>query len=378
MSYDVSDHVESSWFDETFSKIEENKRLRDSGGYNSIPFGLTSLDKHVRIMRGVQYLLTANSGVGKTKLAKFLFVNQPYKFIKEHPELGLKLKIFYFALEESRHEFMLGLISNRLRTKHGISIGAMELMSMTDDALSDGILEKVMECREYFREMEQYIEVIDHVSNPFGIFKHVRDYARQNGKFYFKGEQVDPGQPGVMYDNYIANDPNEYVIIITDHLSLLQPEATGDTNTLHGAMSKFSSEYCRKHLTKHFKYIVVGTQQQASDKEKMQFTYKGESIESKLEPSLDGLGDCKLTQRDALVVIGLFSPERYSIPSHLGYDITVMQDKYRSISILKNRLGLPNLKKGLYFDGASDTFKELPHPDSEEMRRTYEILKNPY
>ena len=120
--------------------------------------------------------------------------------------------------------------------------------------------------------------------------------------------------------------------------------------------------------------MPVNVQQQSSDKEKVQFTYKGESIESKLEPSLDGLGDCKVTQRDALVIFGLFSPERYAIAKHLGYDITKLKDRYRSLSILKNRRGRPNLKLPLYFEGSTNTFEQLPEVGSEELRRLYESL----
>lgn len=53
----------SSWFDETFERIKRNKENKESGRYNSIPFGLPSLDKHVRIMKGCQFIVTANSGV---------------------------------------------------------------------------------------------------------------------------------------------------------------------------------------------------------------------------------------------------------------------------------------------------------------------------
>lgn len=140
-------------------------------------------------------------------------------------------------------------------------------------------------------------------------------------------------------------------------------------------MTKFSAEYCRKNISKHFGYIPVLIQQQEAAKEKQVFTNRGESVESKLEPSLDGLGDNKLTQRDALVVIGLFAPDRYGIEEHMGYDITTLKDNYRCLILLKNRVGRPNLKKGLYFNGAANIFAELPMPGTEEMGRVYERIK---
>ena len=64
--------------------------------------------------------------------------------------------------------------------------------------------------------------------------------------------------------------------------------------------------------------------------------------------------------------IGLFSPARYEIEYHNGYNIAELGDYYRSLSILKNRDGEANIKVPLFFNGASDIFKELPKPDNEE------------
>lgn len=366
---------DSSSFKVIFDHIKANKEVRDAGGYNSIPFGIPKLDRHVPgIMPGVQYIVSASSGIGKTQITKFLFVSQPYKFIKANPHTGLKLKIFWYAMEESLLEFMLTLICARLKEEYNLTVQPLEITSMGEFHLGVDVLEKIAECQAYFEELEKSIEVIDYISNPFGIFKHARAYAREHGKFYYKGQQVDPEKS--IFDLYVADDPKEIRIGVTDHIGLLQTEATTDTNTLQGAMSKFSSEYCRKMLTKHLRYAWVNIQQQSADKEKLQFTNSGQNIEQKLKPSLDGLGDCKLTGRDALVVLGLFSPERYQINKYLGYDITKLQDNFRSLEILKNRFGTPNLECGLYFNGATNSFKQLPEPNTEEMKRIYEGIQN--
>lgn len=293
-------------FKKTLEAIKTNKENRDQGRFNNIPFGLPSLDAHVPgVMKGLQYIVTASSGVGKTQLTKFLFVNQPYKFMKEHPQMNIKLKILYFALEESKEEFMLSLICNRLKDKYNIDVSTMQLKSI-GVSLPNEVLRKVEECSEYFSELEQCLEIVDTVSNPFGIYKYVRSYATKNGKHHytkkvFTSTEEDGSvseSEAVVYDRYEANDPNEIVIVITDHVSLLSTEKDPDCSTLHGAMTKFSAEYCRKMISKHYKYCVVNVQQQAAEKEKQQFTNSGQSIEAKLEPSLDGLANNKETQRD--------------------------------------------------------------------------------
>ena len=279
------------------------------------------------------------------------------------------MKIFYFALEESEEEFYNFLISARLKEQFNIDISPVELQSFKTP-VSDDILYKIEQTRDYFRMYSNNIEVIDWISNPTGLFKHVREYARNNGKFFFKGKEVDPTKEG--FDKYVANNPNEYVIVITDHIGLLQPE--GDL-TLHQTMTKWSAEYCRKQLSKHYKYVIVNVQQQSADSEKKQFTFRGENIIQKVEPSTDGLGDNKLTIRDHHVMLGLFAPDRYEIENYLGYNVSVLKDNFRSMNILKNRIGIPNKKLPLYFDGGTNTFKELP-PVENMTSEVYQKIIN--
>lgn len=363
-------------FRDALNRIRENWNRKVSGLVNNIPWeNFPTLNKHIPgIIKGVYYLVTASSGVGKTQLTKALFVMEPYKYIKKYPEKNLKLKIFYFALEESKEEFMLSLISNRLKTEYNISCSVLQLQSYTEEALPEDTIKKIEECEEYFADFEKYVEVIDSISNPTGIYKYVREYARKNGTIHEREIEIEDNKIKI-FSHYEPNDPDEYVIVIVDHVSLLQEEKdfhTGLVMNKHQTITKWSADFSRKQLTKHFKYVVVNVQQQAADKEKQQYTHQGLSIESKLEPSLDALGDNKLTQRDALVALGLFAPNRYEMRKHMGYDITRLKDNYRSLKILKNRLGRPNLKKGLYFNGESNIFIELPKSDSEAMETFYD------
>ena len=85
-----------SLFEKTLSKIKINRANRLEGKFNSIPFGI--MDTYLPgIMKGVYYIVTANSGIGKTQITKNLFVLQPLKFMEEHPDSGIKLKIFYLC-----------------------------------------------------------------------------------------------------------------------------------------------------------------------------------------------------------------------------------------------------------------------------------------
>ena len=285
------------------------------------------------------------------------------------------LKIFYIALEESKEEMMLGLISNYLYDKYGLSVSPLGLQSLNEVSIDDDIITKIKEAKEYFSDLLQSLTIIDHVFHPTGIYKQVEEYALDNGNIVYKKAKKKSKSGKLETINipfkYQPNKENEYVIVIVDHISLIEPETGMD---LREAIAQWSFRYGRKKLSKFFKYTVVNIQQQSAESEKQQFDMKGGNIVSKLFPSLTNLADNKATQRDAFLILGLFSPYRFQIEEHNGYDITTMKDNYRCLYVLKNRNG-PSVATNLFFDGESNVFKELPAPDdTRRMERVYQSI----
>lgn len=370
-------------FKQIVEQIQQNRKNHQEGYYNCIPFmGMDRLEKFIPgIEQDTYYLLTASSGVGKSKLARYLFIHNPYQYIKNNPDSGVKLTIKYFSLEESKRKIILSEISKYLHSNYGISISIKQLQSRGRfNTISQEVLEKIKEAEAYIEEFLEVVDIVDNIRNPTGIYKYMRDFALREGNYYDKNNRAFTKQEqemvsngvGDMYKNvsyYKKNDEKHYVIVLTDHISLLNNEkGLSQWQT----MGKYSSDYCLRMRDK-FGFIPVNVQQQASAKEQVEYNYKGNTIEEKLEPSLDGLGDNKTTQRDANVVLGLFAPDRYSIEKHNGYDVSFFRDRYRSMSILKDRDGTANKKLPLFFNGAVDFFKELPKADDAEgMRRVIE------
>jgi replicative DNA helicase len=347
----------------------------ENGIFNSIPFPFKRFNNYVPgIIRGQNVITTAGSGIGKTQLTKFLYVYSSYKFYKENTD-NMDLKIFYIALEESKEEMMLSLISHYLYDYYKLSIPTMDLQSFNRVSITDKIVGYIQEAEDYFEELLEHLEIVDHIFHPTGIYKHIEDYALKNGKMYFKeAKKVDKnGKMDVIKipHHYEPNKPNEYVIVIVDHISLMEPEKG---NNLHETLSQWSFRYARKKLTKFFKYVVVNVQQQSAESEKQQFDMRGGNIISKLLPSLTNLANNKETQRDAFLILGLFAPYRFQVEEHNGYDITAMEDNFRSLYVLKNRNG-PSVTANLYFDGASNSFRELPAANDDfQMQKVYQMI----
>ena len=291
--------------------------------------------------------------------------------------------MLYFSLEESERKIILSEISKYLFSKYGLSISIKQLQSRGRyNTISPDILEKIKEAEEFITNYLQHVKIISNIRNPTGIYKYVRDYALTVGTYYDKDnkplspQDVEDVRRGLndaykKVSYYKLHNPKHYVIVMTDHYGLFENESG---LTQWQTISKWSSEYCL-HIRDKFNFIPVGVQQQAADKERVETNYKGDTIEQKLEPSLDGLGDNKTTARDANVIIGLFDPNRYSIREHNGYDISRFKDRYRSVNLLKDRDGVSNKKLPLFFNGAVDFFKELPKSDDMDgMRRVYEYI----
>ena len=83
----------------------------------------------------------------------------------------------------------------------------------------------------------------------------------------------------------------------------------------------------------------------------------------------------------------MFDPSRYefisypSIPPKVDnaenkvYKIDILGNKFRALRVLKNNDGDVGMRIGLLFDALSETFEELPNPDTDEMQRLYDQFK---
>lgn len=361
-------------------ELRRIKEEKEKGKIFCIPFqNYPKLSKSVPgIVPGMITMITAGSGVGKTQVAKALSVREPLEYALKH---GIKLKIFYFALEESKQEFIDTMICNFISSKCQIRVDLLTLQGFREDALGDETMKLIEENMEDVEKLLEHVEIIDSVYNPTGIYKYCRDYADKNGQHVFEDREfIKKGRNGQtkkemvkVYSHYIPNDPNQVNIVVVDHISLLTPEknlGTGNTMTQHQTMAKWSTDYALKQITKHWNWAVVNVIQQEQSGEKEQFTNKGESIQKKTEPSLAGFANNKEIQRDAKVIIGVYSPDRYGFEEYHGYDIRRFRDTFRAIKVLKNRFGPPNKYHHFLFDGATNRFKELP-----ASNETSELLK---
>lgn len=237
--------------------------------------------------------------------------------------------------------------------------------------LPDDIFFALQETRAYFEELEDYVKIRDESTSPVAIDKEINSYAMANGsikkkKVIFK-QRDDNGiiteNEVEIFDTYVPNNENEYVIIIVDHSDLLSVGNSAIKPTVE-MLSKSFVKYRNRY---HYSPVLI--QQQTGEKENVEH-FKS----AKLEPSKDGLSNTKLTYNDCDIAFGIFAPQKHEIKSYRGYNVIDFGDSYRNISVFKNRFGPSNINVGSAFYGEVNFFKELPKRE-DMISYHYDLVK---
>lgn len=256
-------------------------------------------------------------------------------------------------------------------TLSGIEISPTDLSSIDErKPLNQEVLD-ILESPEY-KSLLSYYE--DHVKfmpskNPTGMWKDMVNYAATHGKTIYEDytykDDFGNNQVGKKIVGYEPNDPNEYVIIIADHVSLWEKERG---LSLKETIDKYS-EY-NIILRNRYRYIPVAVQQQNIETIGLD-AYKLD----KIRPTMAGLADSKNPGKDCTVMLGITNPHGAGKSMDIGYDITKFKGSFRWLEIVLNRKGQSNCLCPLYFNGAVNYYKELPLPDNiEEMSKVYKFL----
>lgn len=347
-----------------YFKLRRQKIL--DGGINCIPLPFTRFREELPgIEQDRYYVITGGTKSSKTQLTTFLAIINTVLFIKANPEV-IRAKIFYFPLEETKENVTIRVMAFFLNflSKGEFHISPTDLTS-TDERkpLSEEAI-KAMESPEFKELMALYESIIEfrEIYNPTGMYKILKGYAETHGKTIYRDKEWDIVDDngvtrhivGKEFDHYEADDPDEYVMVITDHLGCLHEER--DTPTLKQTIEKWS-EYCMQ-LRNRYKYIFFNIQQQ-----NMETTNLEAFKNNKIRPTKDGLKDSKKPGEDCNCLIGITNPYVFEIKEYLGYDISVLKDCARFMEVVLNRNGRANGICPLYFDGAVDLYKELPLPN---------------
>lgn len=357
--------------------LEYLQKRRDKileGGINSIPSPFVRFrSEFIGIEQGKYYCVTAGTKAGKTQFASFMFLYTPLLYAYHNPD-KVKLKVFYYPLEETPEDVTKRFMSYLLNqlSDGSIMISPTDLQS-TDNSrpVSQETLDLLKS--DLFQDILKFYEdtvIFSASRNATGVYNEVKKYMEENGTVHRRPQKVkdDLGNTKEVqvFDWYEPNDPNEYVLVMFDHLSLIQTERG---MTLKQSADKLSEYFVI--LRNRYNVTPVLIQQQAFEMESLD-AFKA----NKLRPTAQGLADSKYSARDCNVLLGIFSPFKHELPEYQRYDITKLKDKCRFLEVILNRGGNSGGLIALYFNGAVCDWAELPTPDNtRELSKVYDYIK---
>jgi hypothetical protein len=312
--------------------------------------------------RGTYYAVGGMPGAGKSAFVDDNFILSPYFFYKKRDGV-VKAKWFYYSFEISYMAKRAKWTAYKLFNDYGLVVDSSNILSKgTKNRISDEVYKKVVEVDQYMDELFDHITFVQDPENPTGIRNTVNKYAEQHGTIHYENYIHPDGSPGKRRSGYTPNNPDEYVIIIVDHVGLTKKERGYDTKQNIDKLSEYMIEL--RNMFNYTPVMVCQFNKGLSGIERLKLAHSGKLD---LAPILEDFKDTGNLGQDCNVALGVFNPVKYDLQDYAGYDITKMPSSFRSIHLMKNRDGMEYLVKAMHFAGGRGKLKELPRAELFKM-----------
>lgn len=319
-----------------FKSIYRGKQGLNKG----IPTGIPKLDRVTfGIQRRYHYTIGGDQGAGKSTFALYSYIYRPLvEALKENYEINFLI----FSFELSSEVLFAKLLSLDLYENYGLEISYEKILSFTD-IIDDKTLKIIEERKFWLAKAEKLISIVDKSVSPEYVDTVLRMWFCKFGKFI-------PGPDDS--EVYMPNNPNQYSIVLTDHIRLT--ESKGDVKTT-------IDDLCKKQI--HYRNTCEGTfinVQQLNRGFKAMDRRAGGTYQM---IQLDDFDSSSASTQASEVVIAIFYPAREKMSKCEGYDIRQLQDSIRILQLIKNRFGKSDKNVGVNFFGSIGLWRELPKPE---------------
>lgn len=334
------------------------------GENEGIPTGFDTLDQNINgIQKSMYHLIGGNSGTGKTSFVDLAYVLNPYDWwVKNRDKTDIKLHCEYNSMERNTKYKLAKWTCLKIFKDHKIIVDVPTIFGWKGKKfeIDDDFKKIIFETGKYFDEMfsSGFIKIYEGPNNPTGIYKNLCAYALQNGEV----KQIDEHNK-----KYFPKDENLFVIVVNDHIGKLTSEVNGGNRLVGKQLLDKHSEYMGL-VRDRFGFIVVDISQ---------FNRAIGNIErmktKQVSPEPDDFKESGDPYENADLVLALFNPYKFKIKDYLGYEINKFiakngENRFRSLSVLKNSYGADDVIIGLNFLGECGNFRELPTADQFESK----------
>jgi len=331
-------------------KLIKNGR---EGKNKGISTGLHKLDK---IIGGIQpsryYLISAASSAGKTALVLYIMYNMLKNMTKP-------TYFIYFSLEIGSEILLSKLMALYCAEEFGIYLTTNDILSF-DTILGDYEFECLGKAKSWLESIKDYLIILDNGLSSRILYRETMPVIERLGKI----EEIDGRQI------YIPNDPEQILVGVIDHMSLIRTEEGRTLKQEIDLMSSYMVTLKRKYRISWFPLMQQNRESSSMDRRKADLS----------EPGINDTKDSGSPVQDCDVLLQIFYPAREKLTSYRDYRILGeqgMHDAFRSIIISKNRYGIANKVIGCGFYGEVGWWSILP-PGREiaDFRQYTDIAKN--
>lgn len=319
-----------------------------AGDLMILPIGMKRLSKYLQgLINGRNYLIGADSGVGKTTVSDFMV----FTALMEALKMGIPIKIRYYSWEIARNMKEAKLLSWVIYMTYGIRMPVDYILNrMPQYEPNEEHLLMILEANKVVQNLLKHIEFIEYESTPSEIMEHQVAMAEEVGKIVWHKTSTE-GRGKIV--GFEKRDPRMIVLNIFDHVALGTQEVGQTTKGMIDAISQ-TSVFTRNMFG--FSNIII--QQFSTDLMSMHRT-KGRNS-SVLIPQRVDFGDSKYTYRDADIVIGLVRPADFDVVEYHGYDLDKLGRFFIALYLMKNRYGDAGLMCPLFMDYIPGIPLDLP------------------
>lgn len=331
-----------------------------TGANTGLANGLKNVNKYIYGTHQARYyLIGADSSVGKTTVADFMFVLKAWESAKV---LKKPIKIFYCSFEVGKVDKIARWVSYYIFHKFGERLPSDFILGRITGNLPTSKHEKlIMQGYAAVNELMKDIVFVEDVIHPTKIFEDlIEAHFSKVGtvtRADVSDEDKKKGKKGYV-KSYQPNDPDLMTLLVIDHLALTGSEQRLDTKGTMDRISKYGIV-----LRNIFHCTLCFIQQFSTDL--MSFHRTNKKNPQSIAPQRLDFGDSKATFRDADVVLALINPVTYDFDKFLDYSLLTdtgegLNHSFRAMYLLKNRYGPSGRVFPLFLDGVTGTIYDLP------------------
>lgn len=353
--------------------FEERVKAGLDGKFKGLSNGLNRINSVIfGVQRSCYTLLGGASGSCKTSLIDYILLEA----IQDAKRQGITMNITYYCLEISEHSKKATWLSMMIYQKYGIEVKREAINGFGDFRLTEAEQKLCDDVLPELNELWNNINWVFSSVNPTGVYKQAWDFMSKRGTFEYSNYIDEKGETKQRIDRFIPNDPEEYNLLVGDHLALFSYERGF---TLKENLDKLS-EYS-VILRNLFGYSIFWLQQfnsSLSSVDRMKF--KGVD----LSPQQSDYKDSTSPYADCDIALGLMNANKMGMEECMGYNINKTNQyplggTFRMLKVIKNRLSIDDVTIGLAFLGKSGRFEELPPAKKmtiEDYKKYYEMTNS--